>query len=161
MMQNASWLLILLFLIGVACGDDEKGGIWEGDATIRNGLDAEELALYSDITGRLLINAPGGPGKISLLSLKSVGQEISILENHQLTELKLPRLKSIGRFLSIGNNVKLKALDMDQLVSVGENLMISGNPKLPTCIIEAIVDQLVEYGGNVSATGTDNDASCP
>jgi hypothetical protein len=101
----------------------------EGSFTLRNSLDAALLASVTQITGDLVIAAPGLVG-LSLPSLTQVGGYLKIESNDELVAVSAPNLTA-ARAVQITGNAKLTSIDADLSVVVAL-LNVSDNAELTT-----------------------------
>ncbi|HUU00529.1 MAG TPA: hypothetical protein VM425_03715 [Myxococcota bacterium] len=121
-------------------GQDGNGtlpsGVLHGSYTIRNSIDAYLISLITEITGDLVVDAPG------------------------LADLSLPALAAVGGDLSIDNNAGLTSLYLTALTSVEGDLYIYNNVVLCNSLVIALLDQLIAAGWNGISNIHDNDDSC-
>ncbi len=136
------------------------------------GLTSFDLSNLTSIGGDLAIVFNYKLTRFGLNGLESVGGNIEIQGNDLLANMDgLSRLNFVGGNVVIGGdkaimdknfgNVDLENIDgLSNLQTVGGNVTIENNPNLPTCAAEALVEQLVDFTGNVYISGNDDFVTC-
>jgi hypothetical protein len=158
-----------------ACSPEAKERILTGDAKIATAADVEELAQYTEITGRLTVKR-ADVSEITLPHLRSIGGKLYVQKNAKLTALRLPALQAIGSDdgdvaviernqalvevslgglktaayqIAVRNNDALERIDLGSLVEIiGLGLEIADNRSL----LDLEVDGLL-VAASVSVTG--------
>ena len=115
-----------------------------GDVRIRSSADLPALAGVGEITGDLVIDAPGVQA-IALPDLVVVGRDVLVQPTSRLlADLRLPALCRVGRTLRVDRTAALATLDLGALRRVEQGLEIIG-----TAVASLPMAQLVSVGGDL------------
>ncbi|MBT8341241.1 MAG: hypothetical protein HKP58_10285 [Desulfatitalea sp.] len=116
------------------------GLVWEGDYTISEPLDVDQISGYSEITGNLTIAGDDIENLDGLECLNAVGGNLDIgvfrfggmIDNPLLTDINgLENLTSVGGYFNIATNTVLESLEgLNSLESIGKHLYILSNSSL-------------------------------
>jgi hypothetical protein len=134
-----AWLLLDL----CACTPEAKELILEGDAKIATAADAENLARYTGITGRLTVKR-AAIRELYLPRLKSIGGKLYVQKNADLTALRLPSLVSIGSddgdVAIIERNPALVEIDLGGLRTAAYQIAVRSNDALARIDLGALAE---------------------
>jgi hypothetical protein len=97
---------------------DGTGLVCSGSFTILNSIDVAEIASCANITGNLIISAPGMI-EIALPALERIGGTLSVSNNPDLARLRLPALKEIGGPTYIEAPASTRGIDVSSLRTSG------------------------------------------
>jgi hypothetical protein len=124
------------------------GAVCVGTFTVTNSVDLEEIAGCSEITGNLIVSAPGMT-VIALPALERVSGSLEISGNTDLSRLQMPALKEVGGQLYLSLYDLIAGIDLSRLRSAGSILI---NP--PAGATEVDVNfGCLQTTGEVSAAG--------
>ncbi len=127
----------------LVCNDSS----WEGDYTIDDAEDLENLSGYSTVTGNLTIT------NISSLEgmqcLTTIGGNFLINNNNLVTLDGLNGLETINSSFFIDTNPALEDIlsGLENLTTIGGFLLINNNSNLPQSQTQDLIDQLDNYTG--------------
>jgi len=124
--------------------DESPSGILRGSYVINNEHDVRMIDGVSRITGDLEVY---GKGLLELVlpHLQSVGGNLEIHDNDDLTKISLENLSMVEGFVTIDSNPVLDSMFIPRLESVGDNLRIIDNP----AVEELRLGELTEVAGNL------------
>lgn len=111
---------------------------------------------------RLSISDNPGDFKCSFLRLRSIGQNLVIVNNgigH--LDLAFPVLRIVGSLFIIAQNTNLSSLrSLDHNIIINGNLEVYGNTQLSTCNIISFCKFIKEHKGTSRVIIQNNDAGC-
>jgi hypothetical protein len=107
------------------------GGVLYGDYTINNSADLAALAIYTEVTGDLIISASTLPSLTGLEDLNSVMGSLIINDSDSLTSLEgLEGLSSVGNLMISINDSLINFNGLEGLSSVSGDLDVTNNDSL-------------------------------
>ena len=125
---------------GVDTDSPSQERILYGSYRVENSLDAEFLFEFTEITGDLIVVAPGLV-ELRVPKLRTVGGLLDLL-NNTLTAVEFPALRSVGSKLRVAMNANLTSIEFPALRSVGDDFNVAGNTALAQCLVDTLVAQV-------------------
>jgi hypothetical protein len=117
--------------------------VYQGDFTIVNGADVDTLAAYCELTGSLIVNAPGLTSVV-LPDLTKVGGFLQVDDTDDLSTFSLPALTVVEYKMTLDRNTALTVMETPKLEVVGM-LSVRDNPLLTSFSFQGLA--LVGGGG--------------
>ena len=117
--------------------------IYQGDFTITNAADVDTLAAYCELTGSLIVDAPGLTSVV-LPDLTKVGGFLQVDDTDDLKTFSLPALTVVQYKMTLDRNQALTVMETPKLEVVGM-LSVRDNPLLTSFSFQGL--GLVGGGG--------------
>jgi hypothetical protein len=77
--------------------------------------------------------------------LTTVADDFSVVGNDVLTSFSVPMLATVGADFAAAGNLSLTSFSVPMLATVGGNFAVAGNAALNSCLVQAILDQLIDF----------------